>query len=109
MENIKNLLEELNNHRKVDKEFKKKLEDIGFKIEKGEYKGSYEYGEQEYIRIGRRLIWLVEENFEYSDVILTRKYRIDFINEIEEALQEEREIYEEEMKSICSFFNKYEN
>lgn len=109
MIHIKNLLEELNNHRKVDKEFKEKLEDIGFKIEKGEYEGVNEYGEQEFIRIGKRLVWLVEENFDYSDVILARKYRIDIINEIEEALQEEKEIYEEEMKSICDFFNKYEN
>lgn len=109
MINIKSVLEELNNHRKVDKEFKKKLEDIGFKIEKGEYEDSYEYGEQEFIRIGKRLVWLVEEKCAYSDVVLARKYRIDVINEIEEALEEEKEIYEEEMKSICSFFNKYEN
>ena len=109
MIDIKSILEELNNHRKVDKEFKKKLEDIGFKIEKGEYEDSYEYGEQEFIRIGKRLVWLVEEKCAYSDVVLARKYRIDVINEIEEALEEEKEIYEEEMKSICSFFNKYEN
>ena len=109
MINIKSVLEELNNHRKVDKEFKKKLEDIGFKIEKGEYEDSYEYGEQEFIRIGKRLVWLVEEKCAYSDIVLARKYRIDVINEIEEALEEEKEIYEEEMKSICSFFNKYEN
>lgn len=109
MIDIKSILEVLNNHRKVDKEFKKKLEDIGFKIEKGEYEDSYEYGEQEFIRIGKRLVWLVEEKCAYSDVVLARKYRIDVINEIEEALEEEKEIYEEEMKSICSFFNKYEN
>ena len=109
MIDIKSILEVLNNHRKVDKEFKEKLENIGFKIEKGEYEDSYEYGEQEFIRIGKRLIWLVEEKCAYSDVVLARKYRIDVINEIEEALEEEKEIYEEEMKSICSFFNKYEN
>ena len=109
MIDIKSILEVLNNHRKVDKEFKEELENIGFKIEKGEYEDSYEYGEQEFIRIGKRLIWLVEEKFAYSDVVLARKYRIDVINEIEEALEEEKEIYEEEMKSICSFFNKYEN
>jgi hypothetical protein len=109
MIDIKSILEVLNNHRKVDKEFKEKLENIGFKIEKGEYEDSYEYGEQEFIRIGKRLVWLVEEKCAYSDVVLARKYRIDVINEIEEALEEEKEIYEEEMKSICSFFNKYEN
>ena len=109
MEDIKKALEKLNNNRKVDNEFKSMLIDMGFKIEKGQFKGCYEYGEQEFIRIGKRLIWLVEEKFAYSDVVLARKYRIDVINEIEEALEEERVIYEEEMKSICSFFDKYTN
>jgi hypothetical protein len=109
MEDIKKALEKLNNNRKVDNEFKSMLIDMGFKIEKGQFKGCYEYGEQEFIRIGKRLVWLVEEKCAYSDVVLARKYRIDVINEIEEALEEEKEIYEEEMKSICSFFNKYEN
>ena len=107
MIDIKSILEVLNNHRKVDKEFKEELENIGFKIEKGEYEDSYEYGEQEFIRIGKRLIWLVEEKFAYSDVVLARKYRIDVINEIEEALEEEKRIYEEERENICSFFYKY--
>ena len=109
MEDIKSILEKLNNHRKVDKEFKEELENIGFKIEKGEYEDIYEYGEQEFIRIGKRLVWLVEAKCAYSKIVLSRKYRIDVINEIEEALEEERVIYEEEMKSICSFFDKYTN
>ena len=107
MEDIKSILEKLNNHRKVDKEFKEELENIGFKIEKGEYEDIYEYGEQEFIRIGKRLVWLVEEKCAYSDVVLARKYRIDVINEIEEAIEEEKRIYEEERENICSFFYKY--
>ena len=107
MEDIKSILEKLNNHRKVDKEFKEELENIGFKIEKGEYEDIYEYGEQEFIRIGKRLVWLVEAKCAYSDVVLARKYRIDVINEIEEAIEEEKRIYEEERENICSFFHKY--
>ena len=107
MEDIKSILEKLNNHRKVDKEFKEELENIGFKIEKGEYEDIYEYGEQEFIRIGKRLVWLVEAKCAYSDVVLARKYRIDVINEIEEAIEEEKRIYEEERENICSFFYKY--
>ena len=107
MEDIKSILEKLNNHRKVDKEFKEELENIGFKIEKGEYEDSYEYGEQEFIRIGKRLVWLVEEKCAYSNIVLSRKYRIDVINEIEEAIEEEKRIYEEERENICSFFHKY--
>ena len=37
MEDIKSILEKLNNHRKVDKEFKEELENIGYKIEKRIY------------------------------------------------------------------------
>ena len=107
MGDIKSILEKLNNHRKVDKEFKEELENIGFKIEKGEYEDSYEYGEQEFIRIGKRLVWLVEEKCAYSKIVLSRKYRIDVINEIEEAIEEEKRIYEEERENICSFFHKY--
>ena len=107
MEDIKSILEKLNNHRKVDKEFKEELENIGFKIEKGEYEDIYEYGEQEFIRIGKRLVWLVEAKCAYSDVVLARKYRIDVINEIEEAIEEEKRIYKEERENICSFFYKY--
>ena len=106
MEDIKSILEKLNNHRKVDKEFKEELENIGFKIEKGEYEDSYEYGEQEFIRIGKRLVWLVEEKCAYSKIVLARKYRVDIIDEIEEALVNEIEKYQEEEEKINDFFNK---
>ena len=93
MEDIKSILEKLNNHRKVDKEFKEELENIGFKIEKGEYEDSYEYGEQEFIRIGKRLVWLVEAKCAYSDVVLARKNRIEVINENEGGIEGGKRIY----------------
>ena len=106
MEDIKKALEKLNNNRKVDNEFKSMLIDMGFKIEKGQFKGCYEYGEQEFIRIGKKLIWLVEEKEAFCNIVLARKYRVDIIDEIEEALVNEIERYQEEEEKINDFFNK---
>lgn len=94
----KDVLETLNNNRKVDKSFIERLEKNGFEV----YYGKFNYWNgQEYIQIGKRRIWLVDTYpVDTGGISCGYKYRNKLVKEIKEAIEEEKIALKEETELI---------
>lgn len=99
----KDILAELNKDRIVNDSFISRLEKNGFEIEYGKY--SY-WDNQEYVQIGKRKVWLVEDYNYNNSCGIRYRYRNDFVKEVLNAIKEEKEILKKEKELEEDFFEK---
>lgn len=97
-------IEYLNKDRKINSTFIKKLEKVGLEIQYGKY--SYWDG-QEYIQIGRKRIWLVEEYYFGNSTGIRYRYQNDVIEEIYETIEEEIKQTGKADETVENFFKKF--
>ena len=95
----KDVLQTLNNDRKVDKNFIERLEKNGFEIELGKY--DY-WDNQEYIQIGRKRVWLVSTYpVEFgSGMYVDYRYRNEVVEDIKYTIEKQKELLNEENSLI---------
>ena len=94
----KDILQTLNNDRRVDDSFMERLDKNGFRI----CYGKFEYwNNQPYIKIGKKTIWLVEICYsDYGGCMCSYKYRNEVVEDIKTTIEQEKKILEEETKMI---------
>lgn len=100
---MKETLEFLKKDRRVNSTFIKRLESVGLDVNYGTY--SYWDG-QEYLQIGRRKVWLVEERYRHGSLICGYRYQNEVIREIYTVIKEQKEMAEESDKLVEEFFEK---
>lgn len=95
----KDVLQKLNNDRKVDKSFIERLIKNGFEIEYGKY--NY-WDNQEYIQIGRERVWLVGTySVEFgSGCYVDYRYRNDVVEDIKDAIDRQNKLLKKEENLI---------
>ena len=95
----KDVLQTLNNDRKVDRNFIKRLEKNGFEIELGKY--DY-WDNQEYIQIGTGRVWLVRTYpVEFgSGMYIDYRYRNEVVEDIKYTIEKQKELLNEENSLI---------
>lgn len=93
----KDVLQKLNNDRKVDDSFIERLEKNGFEIQYGKY--SY-WDSQEYVNIGLEKVWLVEEYYINNSSGLRYRNRNEVVADIKRTIEIQKECLEEEEKAI---------
>lgn len=95
----KDVLQKLNNDRKVDENFIKRLEKNGFNIEYGKY--NY-WDSQEYVQIGKERVWLVDTYLAEhgSGCYVGYRYRNDVAEDIKDAIKEQKKILEKEQQLV---------
>lgn len=102
---MKETLEFLKRDRRINDTFIKKLESVGLKV----YYGPYLYWEgQEYVEIGRRKVWLVEDecsNYVNSFSCVYR-YQNEVIEEIYRVINQQKKLAEESDRIVDEFFDK---
>lgn len=101
---MKETLEFLKRDRRVSQTFMDKLKKVGLEIEYGDF--SY-WRHQEYVRIGRKKVWLVEVTYENSNSFgVEWRYQNDVIKEIIETVESEKQFAEESDELVNMFFEK---
>jgi hypothetical protein len=103
-ENImKQSIEYLKQDRKVNSAFIKKVESIGLEVEYGTY--SYWQG-QPYVQIGRKKVWFVAEKCGNGSSYIDNRYQNNVIDDIIEAITDEKAKAEKADKLVEEFFAK---
>jgi hypothetical protein len=100
---MKKELEFLKKDRRVTKTFMEKLEKVGIEI----FYGNYNYWDsQEYVRIGREQVWLVESSYSGNNQGLKYRYQNDVIEEIENVIAQEYSLAANADAQVENFFRK---
>lgn len=104
---MKKTIEYLNRDRRVTQNFMKKLENIGLEIWYGDY--SY-WQRQEYVKIGKETIWLVEAFLSPDNSSSVRyRHQNEIIKEIFDTIEKQKESIEKKDEFVNNFFKAMQN
>lgn len=101
---MEKVMKELKRDRKVDNAWIKRLEQSGFEVNTGTY--SY-WNNQEYVKIGHTVVWLVESRYSGNSQYVTFRFRNDVIDEIYETIKEEERKLKNLDEKEAEFFRNF--